>query len=77
MKPNDTSPHYLLSSSPHAHAPVSVSRVMLDVVLALIPTTIAGCVFFGLPAVWTVLVCVGSAVGRWDVNRPSATSRPS
>ena len=62
MKPNDTSPHYLLSSSPHAHAPVSVSRVMLDVVLALIPTTIAGCVFFGLPAVWTVLVCVGSAV---------------
>lgn len=62
MKPNDTSPHYLLSSSPHAHAPVSVSRIMLDVVLALIPTTIAGCVFFGLPAVWTVLVCVGSAV---------------
>ena len=62
MKPKDTSPHYLLSSSPHAHAPISVTRVMLDVILALLPTTIAGCVFFGLPAVWTVLVCVGSAV---------------
>lgn len=74
MKPKDTSAHYLLSSSPHAHAPITVSRVMLDVILALLPTTVAGCIFFGLPAVWTVLVCVGSAVAtealcRWAMGR--------
>ena len=47
MKPKDTSVRYLLSSSPHAHASVSVTRLMLDVILALLPTTAAGIAFFG------------------------------
>ena len=62
MKPTDTSVRYLLSSSPHAHASVSVTRLMLDVILALLPTTAAGIAFFGWPALWTVLTCVVSAV---------------
>lgn len=62
MKPKDTSVRYLLSSSPHTHAPVSVSRIMLDVILALLPTTAVGIAVFGLPALWTVLTCVTSAV---------------
>ena len=62
MKPKDTSVRYLLSSSPHAHASVSVTRLMLDVILALLPTTAAGIAFFGWPALWTVLTCVVSAV---------------
>ena len=62
MKPKDTSVRYLLSSSPHAHASVSVTRLMLDVILALLPTTAAGFAFFGWPALWTVLTCVVSAV---------------
>ena len=62
MKPKDTSVRYLLSSSPHAHASVSVTRLMLDVILALLPTTVAGIAFFGWPALWTVLTCVVSAV---------------
>ena len=62
MRPKDTSVRYLLSSSPHAHASVSVTRLMLDVILALLPTTAAGIAFFGWPALWTVLTCVISAV---------------
>ena len=62
MKPKELGDHYILSSSPHAHAKISVSRIMLDVILALLPTTAAGIYFFGMPAVWTILVCVSTCV---------------
>jgi electron transport complex protein RnfD len=35
---------------------------MLDVVIAMLPATIAGIVIFGISALWTVLTCVISAV---------------
>ena len=62
MKPKDTAQHFILSSSPHAHAASSVSRIMLDVIIALLPTTAAGIWFFGLPAVWTVATCVATCI---------------
>ena len=62
MKPKDTAEHYILSSSPHAHARSSVSRIMLDVIVALLPTTAAGIWFFGMPAVWTVATCVATCL---------------
>jgi len=62
MKPKDTAEHYILSSSPHAHADISVRRLMLDVIIALLPTTAAGVLFFGMPAVWTIAVCVSAAL---------------
>ena len=62
MKPKDTAEHFILSSSPHTHARISTSRIMLDVIIALLPTTAAGIWFFGMPAVWTIATCVGSCV---------------
>ena len=62
MKPKDTAAHYILSSSPHAHANVSISRIMLDVLVALLPTTAVGICFFGLPALWMVLTCVSTCL---------------
>ena len=62
MKPKETSEHYILSSSPHTHSHCSVSRIMLDVVIALLPTTAAGIFFFGMPAVWTIAVCVSTCI---------------
>ena len=62
MKPKDTSGHYILSSSPHAHSNASVSRIMLDVIIALIPTAVAGVWFFGMPALWTIAVCVSASL---------------
>ena len=52
----------ILSSSPHTHSHASVSRIMLDVILALLPTTAAGIYFFGMPAVWTIAVCVATCI---------------
>ena len=62
MKPKETAEHYILSSSPHAHAKSSVSRIMLDVIIALLPTTAAGIFFFGMPAVWTIATCVTTCI---------------
>ena len=62
MKPKETSEHYILSSSPHTHSHSSVSRIMLDVIIALLPTTAAGIIFFGMPAVWTIAVCVSTCI---------------
>ena len=62
MKPKDTAEHYILSSSPHTHSHASVSRIMLDVIIALLPTTAAGIWFFGMPAVWTIVTCVTASI---------------
>ena len=62
MKPKETAEHFILSSSPHAHADSSVRRIMLDVIIALLPTTAAGIFFFGMPAVWTIATCVAACV---------------
>ena len=62
MKPKETTEHFILSSSPHAHSPVGVSRLMLDVIIALLPTTAAGVWFFGMPAVWTIATCVATCI---------------
>ena len=62
MKPKETAEHYILSSSPHAHGRASVSRIMLDVIVALLPTTAAGIWFFGMPAVWTIATCVSTCI---------------
>ncbi|MBR2982129.1 MAG: RnfABCDGE type electron transport complex subunit D [Kiritimatiellae bacterium] len=62
MKPKELGDHYILSSSPHAHSPVGISRIMLDVIVALLPTTAVGIWMFGMPAVWTIAVCVCSCI---------------
>ncbi len=62
MKPKETAEHYILSSSPHAHAKSSVSRIMLDVIVALLPAAGAGIYFFGLPALWLILTCVSTCI---------------
>ena len=52
-----------LSVSPHIHSGTSTSRIMRDVLIALAPTFIAGCVIFGLRALLVVALCVVSCVG--------------
>ena len=52
-----------ISSTPHIHQKGSFTRnIMLDVVIAMLPATIAGIVIFGIKALFTVLTCVISAV---------------
>lgn len=64
-----------LTASPHAHAPVSVSRTMGLVILALVPATLFGFYLFGLPGLWLFLITIGATLGfealaLWVAGRP-------
>ena len=52
----------VMSVGPHIHSDADGRRIMLDVILALLPASIAAVVLFGLPALWIILTCVISAV---------------
>ncbi len=51
-----------LSPSPHIHTNRSTQRIMLDVIISLLPATIAGAVLFGMRAALVVAVCIAAAV---------------
>ena len=52
----------VVSSSPHIHSGASTQRIMLDVVIALLPATVAAVVLFGLKALLIIAVSVATAV---------------
>ncbi len=69
----------IVSSSPHAHDPMDVRRIMLTVLAALVPACLAGVFFFGLRALWVIGWCGLSCVAFEYVfakmmNRPAAVS---
>ena len=47
---------FTVSSSPHIRSKESTSRIMLDVVIALIPAGIASVYFYGVGVLWIMLV---------------------
>ncbi len=51
-----------ISVSPHIHRKRTTTGIMLDVIIALLPTTVAGVLIFGLRALAVIGVCVASAV---------------
>ena len=51
-----------ISLSPHIHSNNSTMRTMLDVIIALVPASIAAVILFGIPALLVIAVCVISAV---------------
>ena len=62
MKPKDTSEHYILSSSPHAHDTRTVSGLMLDVLIALLPAFGCAVYFFGLRALFLAGTCIAACL---------------
>ena len=52
-----------LSVCPHIHSGRTTSGIMLDVLIALLPATVAGAVIFGLRALLVVAVTVAACVG--------------
>ena len=51
-----------LSISPHIRSKISTTSIMLDVIIALLPATVAGCIIFGLRSLAVIAVCVLAAV---------------
>lgn len=52
-----------VSSSPHAHASHTTQSIMLDVIIALIPTLFAATYIYGLRALLLTIISVVSCVG--------------
>ncbi|MCL2852039.1 MAG: RnfABCDGE type electron transport complex subunit D [Defluviitaleaceae bacterium] len=53
---------YVVTGTPHIRDNASISGIMMDVVIALLPATIAGIFFFGVQAGLVVLVSVAACV---------------
>ncbi|MBQ3427807.1 MAG: RnfABCDGE type electron transport complex subunit D [Clostridia bacterium] len=53
---------FIVSSSPHLHTSATTQRIMLDVIIALIPTTIVGWIFFGIHSVLVTVSAMAAAV---------------
>ena len=53
---------YTVTSSPHIRGKRNTQQIMLDVVIALLPTLFAGTVIFGMRALIVALVCIAAAV---------------
>lgn len=51
-----------VSASPHVRSGKTISNIMLDVIIALVPATLVGVYFFGLYSLLVVLVCMLSSV---------------
>lgn len=64
-----TETHYLVSSSPHMHSGASVSGIMRDVLIALIPALIAGYLRFGFDALRLTFWCVGGCLAGESLCR--------
>ena len=52
----------IVSHSPHIEGKDSVTSIMLDVIIALMPALIAACLIFGLRALAVTMVCVLSCL---------------
>ncbi len=52
----------VVSSSPHIRTKNETPRIMLDVIIALLPTTLAGTFIFGIRALLVIATCVLSSV---------------
>ena len=50
------------SVSPHIHSGRSTSRIMLDVIIALLPAAVAGTIIFGIRSLLVIAICILSCV---------------
>ena len=53
---------YIVSPNPHIHAATSTSKLMLDVVIALMPAVVVSFIFYGWADLFVLLVSVASCV---------------
>lgn len=54
---------FILAPSPHQYTEDSVPKIMWSVVGAVAPAAIMAVYYFGMPAVWMILACIGAALG--------------
>ena len=58
-----------VSPSPHRATAMSTAKIMLMVIIALLPSAVAGCVFFGPSAAAVLAACVASCIAFEALSR--------
>lgn len=53
---------FVVSMSPHIHEKEGITGIMLDVIIALVPATIAGVYYFGYRAAMVILTAIAASV---------------
>lgn len=66
----------MVSSSPHIRSKETVSSVMRDVVIALVPATVMGIIFFGITAAIMVAMSILAAV-VWETIYNKIAKKPN
>lgn len=66
----------MVSSSPHIRSKETVSGVMRDVVIALVPATVMGVIFFGLSAAIMIAVSIIAAMA-WETIYNKIAKKPN
>ncbi len=67
-----------ISPSPHAHTPVTVKRLMLNVIIALLPAVAVAVCYFGLGAVIVIATAViGCMAAEYLITRFMLGQKPS
>lgn len=64
----------LVSASPHIVSPINTKNIMADVIIALMPTTLASILIFGLyPMVVIIFAIIGSMGGEYIFSKMTKT----
>lgn len=53
---------YIVSAAPHIHTNSTVSGIMRDVIIALMPSAVFGCVIFGWRAAAAIITCIATCL---------------
>lgn len=53
---------FIVSAAPHIHTKTSVSGIMCDVIIALMPSAVFGCAMFGYRAAILIIACILSCM---------------
>lgn len=62
--------NFIMSSSPHLHTNSTITKIMADVIIALLPAAVAGIIIFGWHAALIIAAAVGAAVvSEWVFNK--------
>ncbi len=54
--------NFIISSSPHLHSKTTVTTIMADVLIALIPAVVASIYYFGIGSLYIILVAIASCM---------------
>lgn len=66
---------FIVEPSPHIKSSITTQKIMLNVIIALLPTVVMATIYYGIRALLMILVCVASCV-MFELMFTVITKRP-